>query len=210
METESAQMKAVHRILCDVPPGEPSDAVYLFAQTSDNQESVICAAVKILAEGLASRILVLDSPPYAGYAGYALWQEKLVASGIAAKRILSVELCTANHNTLTEAEAVIRYAKQYDFKRIIISAPAFHQVRAFMTTVAAALAEYPQLKIYSLPGYALSWNEKAIHSQGQLKARRSDLIQGEFDRIEKYYRKGDLISFDQVLDYLDKRDHKIP
>ena len=133
-------------------------------------------------------------------------KDRLVELGIKEKCILDVRLNVLNHNTLTEAEAVIRFAKQSNLKSMIVSAAPFHQIRAFMTTVRVALAEYPELKIYSIPGVALSWNECVSHSQGLLTAKRSDLIAGEFARIEKYYQKGDLISFNQVLDYLDARD----
>ena len=75
-----------------------------------------------------------------------------------------------------------------------------------MTTVRVALAEYPELKIYSFPGNALPWNEEVMHSQGRLTARRSDLIEAELARIDRYFQKGDLISFDKVLEYLDQRD----
>lgn len=206
MAAESEQLEAIIRICCDIRPGEPADAAYLYAQTSDNEETVFYAARKIIDGGLSSKILLLDSNPNKGYAGYTFWKERLVELGIGEKCILDVKLNVLNHNTLTEAEAVIRFAMQSNIKSIIVSAAPFHQIRAFITTVRVALAEYPELKIYSIPGTPLSWNECVTHSQGLLKAKRSDLIAGEFERIENYYQKGDLISFKKVLDYLDARD----
>ena len=141
-----------------------------------------------------------------GYPGYHVWKDKLIKLGIKENRILGVDLATDDHNTLTEAEAVVRFAKRSNYKSIIISAAPFHQIRAFMTTVRVVLAEYPELKLYSFPGDALPWNEKATHSQGALSGKRSELIEAELARIEKYLRKGDLISFDRVMDYFDERD----
>lgn len=141
-----------------------------------------------------------------GYSGYHVWKDKLIKLGIKENRILGVDLATDDHNTLTEAEAVVRFAKRSNYKSIIISAAPFHQIRAFMTTVRVVLAEYPELKLYSFPGDALPWNEKATHSQGALSGKRSELIAAEFARIDKYSQKGDLISFDKVINYLDQRD----
>ena len=75
-----------------------------------------------------------------------------------------------------------------------------------MTTVKCGLKNYPALKLYSYPGAALDWTDQAVHSQGSLKAPRSQLIQSEFERIKKYYRKGDLISYSDAIDYLNKRE----
>ena len=35
---------------------------------------------------------------------------------------------------------------------------------------------------------------------------RSELLVGEMKKIEKYYKKGDLVSGEEALKYLDKRD----
>ena len=75
-----------------------------------------------------------------------------------------------------------------------------------MTSVTVAIREHPELLIYSYPGVAMPWQEEVVHSQGTLKAKRRDLIQEELERIEKYQGKGDLALFEQVLNYLNKRE----
>jgi len=65
-------------------------------------------------------------------------------------------------------------------------------------------AEYVLILRY--PGIAMPWQEEVAHSQGILKAKRYDLIQKELERIEKYQDKGDLALFEQVLNYLNKRE----
>jgi hypothetical protein len=74
-----------------------------------------------------------------------------------------------------------------------------------MTAVTVALREYPDLQLYSYPGVALPWQAGVVHSQGQTRGTRSELIAGEFERIRKYHEKGDLASVEEVLDYLNKR-----
>lgn len=200
-------IKAVVRILCDVRPQCIADAAYLFAQTQDNESSVIAVAKNIIEDSVASRILLLSTRIRQGYPGFQVWKAKLLELGIPETLITPVELKHAEpHNTLTEATALIRFAKQSQYKAIVVSAAPFHQVRVFMTAVRIALNEFPNLRIYNFPGITLPWTEQVVHSQGMLAATRARLIQAEFERIDNYYQKGDLISFDKVINYLDQRD----
>lgn len=198
--------QAIIKILCDIRPPKPVDAAYLFAQTKDNEKSSFFVARELLNRSPSMKILILDSEPGSGYAGFDDWKGKLAKFGIEDNQIVRVNLGRRNHNTLTEAEAVVRFAKYNNYQAIVISAAPFHQVRAFMTTVRVATDEYPELKIYSIPGKALAWNESVIHSQGTLAAERSELINSEMERIDRYIRKGDLISFEEVAQYLERRD----
>jgi hypothetical protein len=201
-------IEAVVRILCDVRPQCAADAAYLFAQTRDNDSSVIAVAKNIIEDSVASRILLLSTRIRQGYPGFQVWKAKLLELGISETLITPVELNQGEpHNTLTEATALIRFAKQSQYKAIVVSAAPFHQVRVFMTAVRAASNEFPSLRIYNFPGIALPWTEQVVHSQGMLTATRARLIQAEFERINNYYRKGDLISFDAALNYLDQREN---
>ncbi len=202
-----SRIEAVVRILCDVRPQGAADAAYLFAQTADNESSVIDAAKKIIDDSVASRILLLRTRRVQGYPGFDAWKGRLVGLGIPETLIIPVDLSPADsHNTLTEAGALVRFAKQQRYGAIVVSAAPFHQVRAFMTVVRGAFSEFPELKIYSLPGIALPWTERAVHSQGVLRAKRAELVRQELERIDDYCRKGDLIPFDAVIDYLNQRD----
>ena len=188
-------------------PDSIADAAYLFAQTPENESSVIDAGKKIINISIARKILLLSSDRRDGYTGYLAWKGKLLNSGVPERFIDSVELDpAAPHNTLTEATAVIRFVKRNRLKSIVVTASPFHQVRAFMTAVRVALTQLPKIKIYNFPGIPLPWTEQAVHSQGTLTATRAKLIHAEMARIDKYFLKGDLISFDEVLDYLDRRD----
>jgi hypothetical protein len=119
--------------------------------------------------------------------------------GVPAGKISSI-------NTLIESEALVRYCKQERYGSVYVVSLPFHQLRAFMTLVTVALREYPQLSIYSHPGAALPWIETVAHSQGTLQAPRRQLIQEELTRISAYQKKGDLARFEDVLDYLNRRD----
>jgi len=113
---------------------------------------------------------------------------------------------TPTLNTLVEAESLMRHAKNKNYRSIIVIAAPFHQERAFMTAVSAAIRENSNVCLYSYPGLALAWDEEVVHSQGTVLATRAGLISGEQERIHKYQEKGDLVSYSQVLAYLRKRD----
>jgi hypothetical protein len=113
---------------------------------------------------------------------------------------------TPTLNTLIEAEAMVRFAKSKGFRSLYIVAPPFHQFRAFITSVSVVLREYPELQVYSFPGETLPWDEKVVHSQGLVSGSRWSLINGEIERIVRYQEKGDLIPFNEVINYLNGRE----
>ena len=75
-----------------------------------------------------------------------------------------------------------------------------------MTTVTAALWDYPELKLYSQPGRAQPWDEVVTHSQGVLQATRAELIAAEQGRIDKYTAQGNLAERESIQKYLSRRD----
>ena len=195
------------RILGDTRPKEPADGAYLYCQTIDNQQSVFLAARWLAAHGLSSRILILEADAMSGYPGGAQCREQLRAPGLPAETVHGVPAGEISSiNTLIESEALVRYCKQKRYGSVYVVSPPFHQLRAFMTLVTVALREHPQLSIYSHPGATLPWMETVAHSQGTLQAPRRQLIQEELTRISIYQQKGDLARFEDVLDYLNRRD----
>lgn len=195
------------RTLCDVKAGKMVDAVFLYSQTIDNQNSVLSAAQQLLADNCAKKIIITHSGPKSGYPGYPVWKKELLDRGVSEELILGVDLVeAASLNTLIEANAMIQFAQKKRYTDIYITAAPFHQLRAFMTSVTAALEYYPQINIYSYNGKALPWLDSVAHSQGETLGPRKELIHGELGRIVKYQKKGDLATDDAVLNYLDARD----
>ena len=195
------------RILCDTLPPVTADGAYLFGQTEDNQESVFLSAQELVSHALVRRILISDAQPKSGYPGGQAWRTALMGLGISSLMIEEVPVePTPTLNTLIEAESLMRHAKNKNYSSIIVIAAPFHQERAFMTAVSVAVSENSDACLYSFPGRALAWDEEVVHSQGTVLATRAGLISGEQERINKYQKKGDLVSYSQVLAYLRKRD----
>jgi uncharacterized SAM-binding protein YcdF (DUF218 family) len=203
----SESLELLLRILADVRPPVPAEAAYLFGQTEPNQKSVFAAARELLQHSLTSRIWISDCTPRSGYVGAAACRRALVEFGIPAEAIEEVPMePTGILHTLIESAGVVRFARRWGYQRLIVTSSPFHQERAFMTAVTAALREYPALKIYSYPGEPQPWDEIVTHSQGKLTGTRAQLIAEEQKRIEKYAAQGDLAPRREILKYLHTRD----
>jgi hypothetical protein len=139
--------------------------------------------------------------------GAAAYRRAMIASGIPAEAIEEVPMePTEILHTLIESRMVVRFAKARGHERLVVVSAPFHQERAFMTMVTAALQEHPSLKVYSAPGAPQPWDEIVTHSQGKLRGTRAELIAEEQKRIAKYTALGDLLPRARIIEYLRKRD----
>lgn len=195
------------RILCDDDGTNVMDASYLFAQTTDNEDSALITGALLYKDNRAGLLgLYAGNDRAAGYPGFNSWKEKLTRLGVHERAIFGIDIPDGNLNTLTEAMALVRESKRRAFKTLRVTASPFHQIRCFISTVSIVLREYPELKVYSKVGYAMEWNKRVAHSQMTTIGKRSELIAGELDRINRYRKKGDLVSLDEIINYLDQRD----
>ncbi|GGG05835.1 YdcF family protein [Pontibacter amylolyticus] len=196
------------RALCDTIPDKPVDGLFLFGQTEDNQQAAFETACQFLQSGHTDKVLCLGTNAMSGYPGFEVWKEEMKKLGIGEEQIIPVPPVPADTDllhTLIEATSAVRYAKEQGFKSLVVTASPFQQPRAFMTAITAALREYPELYLYSLPGKAMPWQEEVTHSQGKLEDTRAGLIAGEMERIRCYHEQKDLISVKEALGYLNRR-----
>lgn len=197
------------RTLCDTLPEEPADALFLFGQTEDNQESAFAVAQQLLQQERIRKVLFLNTGPISGYPGFESWKNALVRAGVEEALLEPVPSVPANTEILhtgIEASSLVALARERQYKRLIVTASPFQQPRAYMAAVTATLKNYPELYLYSHPGKPLPWKEEVVHSQGKVQDARAGLISGEMERIREYHKKGDLASIDEVIAYLNRRD----
>lgn len=201
-------LELLARTLCDTEPEEKTvDAVYVFGQTPDNEKSSLEMGAKLITKGKAKKLVFLKTGTLVtGVTFSADMDTKLIKLGVWEQKIVVTNLPTGIAHTQTEAIAFVELAKKMDWKTVYITSPPFHQLRACAETVTAILKFYPELKVYNKVGKALPWTIKAVHSQGILVDIRCNLIKSETERLDKYYRQGDLATAGQILDYLNNRD----
>jgi hypothetical protein len=197
------------RTLCDTLPSGKLDGLFLFGQTEDNQAAAFETARQQLNNGRTDKVLCLGTGPMSGYPGFEVWKKEMEKLGIGEEQLVAVPPVPTDTDllhTLIEAQSAVRYAREHGYKNLLVTAAPFQQPRAFMTAVTAALRNYPELYLYSLPGKAMPWQEEVTHSQGKVQDTRAGLIAGEMERITCYHDQDDLISVKEALDYLNRRD----
>jgi len=181
--------------------------VYLFAETADNQRSSFERAVHENFSSLG--VFISGGSSVAGYPGADDWKERLRLLGVPAERIQLVYL-NGPPDTKTEADVLIQYAAEHDWKEFAIIAPPFHQLRCFLSLLGSMKTMgRMDLRVYNWVGASLPWQQTVTHSQGTLKATREELIGYEFKRILTYASKGDLVTVDEALEYLKHRDLRV-
>lgn len=125
--------------------------------------------------------------------------------------------CSANiTHTLTEASALVSWvearasSQANRIVRVGVAAPALHLLRAFVTTVSVYLKEkakksssFPEIHFFPLVPQALDWGGRVVHSQGVVAGTRSELLDGELDRLWRYtMEKNDLVNPEEILNYI--------
>jgi len=200
------EIELIHRVLSDPLPHGKVDGLFLFAQTNDNQSSILEAAIALYHMKICDKIHIIDAPSTDGFPGFESWQKHLSDHGAQQNDVIAVKSCSLNQlHTLIEAKSFIAYAQAQAFKRIIIMAAPFNQTRAFMTMVTATDLVGYDLGIYNQPGSPMVWNDIVENAQGGVITSRKEAIHVELKKIATYQQKGDLKDFDYVLKYLDQR-----
>ena len=196
------------RILCDARPAlRMMDVIYLYGQTEDNQSSTLARAVRLSKEARRPKVGIPLLGNEAGFPGFEDWKRSLLSGGVAAERIVGVPLAEdLPPSTYSEALGLVRLARENGWERVCVVAPPLHIVSAFISTVSAVQRENYDLAAYSAPTNDVNWQRRVVHSQGVTTGTRKELLRGEFERLHRYHAKGDLVTAEEVLAYLDQRD----
>lgn len=188
------------------PRRGPFEMLYLYGETADNDVSHLLRAVELANKGAMKSVGITEGELGHGYAGFDATVLRLKALGWNSS-IPIVKLGEGSvANTLTEARVLVTHALAVGGD-IGIVAPAFHLMRAFMTTV-TAIGNMP-IRVYAILGAPLRWDEEVVHSQGVVRDTRFGLFGNqELPRMEKYRAPefGSLLSAENVLLYLEWRD----
>lgn len=192
--------------LMDFFPQTAWDFIYLFAQTVDNEASVLERGFSLATQNESKKIVIPAGSARRGYPGYDAWRERLLVMGVSDADLGTTTDSPDGLNTLTEAQALVNYCKETAARSIVVVAAPFHQARAFLTVISVVLKQGVNLAVHSIPGQSLPWTATVVHSQGLLTRPRIDIVDDEVGRIGQYQQKGDLVSLKQALEYLKSRD----
>ena len=162
-----------------------------------------------LAERIKTNIKPDERGAIVGYPGFVHWKKRLMELNVNEEDIILIEPdYNCYFSTDAEARGLVKFCIHQGINNVCITAPPFHQIRAFISGVSALIdLNATSLNLYNCPGNSVDWNEEVVHSQGKVKGKRRELIKGELERILKYQKSGNppLVSFDRVIEYLNQR-----
>lgn len=150
-----------------------------------------------------------------GYEGYEHSQDLLVKNTEIKKDNIKPISFLYGHekmiNTMNESLSVIEYCRNNNISNILLVSTVFHIPRAFISFLSGSIKLEYKMNIFAHRcGYIDNWeNKKFIHSQGIQEGTINELLLCELEKINKYFRKGDLISIEDTLKYLNNRVFKI-
>ena len=173
------ESKIMSLVLSD--PILKSDAVVCLE--GDGQERTK-KALEIFKNGLAPIIIVsggYDNPPFSIVA--LKMAEYLIKEGAQKEKII---IEPNSQNTREQAEEVMKIVKENNWKRIILVASQFHQLRAYLTFLKAMKDANMKIVIINAPV-----GDKS----------RKKLLEEEFKKIKEYEKKGHIFTFNQALEY---------
>lgn len=195
----------ITRVFCDTRPRRKVDAVYIFGESRDNEDSVLETGISLWKSGRVKRVCIPSQSSF-WVTRHKEWKKRLMSGGVPESRILGIPL---SHDfppsTDAEASGLADNAKLHNWKNIFITATPLHHLRAFISTISALDRKKIKLNIFNYAGSAQSWNKNIVHSQDIQRGTRRKLIYKELEKIEHYFQKGDLISPRKTLKYLDNR-----
>ncbi len=213
-ENQENLFELIHRVLGDHLPSEPLEAVYLFDLSSPNKSSILERAIKLYQQGRVRKLVLNNEGDLDGSISYQQCAEELIARGVSKSDLLAFKPApefrgpTGRYNASSQGEGFVRFIKESGYRSVGCIAPTFHLVRAFVAVVSGLAHNNLQntVRAYAIPGESQSWDEEIVHFQGAIKGPRKNLLKDELARLASYSARGDQVSGEVVLNYLNQRE----
>jgi uncharacterized SAM-binding protein YcdF (DUF218 family) len=176
--------------LVDSDSLQPSDAIILLEGDGLNRYQ---HAVSLYQEGYAPLIVFSGGIENYAYGSYPFSKIKhlILKCGIAEENLLFEN---KSLQTKQQGDEIIKFCIKNNWSRIILVASNYHQYRAYLTFLKSMQEQNLQILIYNSP-VALPWF--SYNDWGT----RIECLKGEFDRIEEYMSKGDLLNYNDAIKY---------
>ena len=97
----------------------------------------------------------------------------------------------------------MKIVKERKWKRIILVASHFHQLRAFLTFLKTMKEAKLRIKIINVPVRELPWFKRT-----SLGKNRFQLLESELKKINQYIKKGHLVTVRETLKYQKWKEQK--
>ncbi len=190
----------------------PCDLIYLVAEAPDYQDSVWKMGAKLSTQKNCSsgqtKIAISDFQ-HPHYPGIEAARRAINSDFNPRCKIIEIQLSKAKagdnglHNTLTEMHSVLSFCSQENFKSICLVAAPFHQLRTYISAISVIHhcgASLEDIRVFNNCGFPLPPDVKIKYPDGKSHYPQ-ELFIAEGEKILKYQRKKDLVSFRVALSY---------
>jgi len=208
-------IQATTMVLSDIPQRRV-DAVLFFSRSPEDSLDIVDVAAQLIIDKKASYLLLADQDgekwkgkkKFKANPGKDYYIKQLQEKGVDLKKII---LCpppdskVRGLHTKLEGESLINKAILKNFGSGVVIAHA-HQLLRISLGVIKTLGEkdYNFSFWHAFPG-STNWEEKVGGSQGMAPMPRKKHILEETKRVLIYQQKGDIASFQEFLEYMEKR-----
>jgi len=148
--------------------------------------------VKLYQQKWASKIIVSADVNNKEYGSFPNLDKKLKQKGVPMKDIIVDD---KSMHTRDQAVNIIKMAIKKEWKKIIIVASHYHQYRAYLTFLKAMQEKKIKIQIINSPARDLDW------FSNNRWGKRYDLLESEFQRINKYRKLGHIASYTEAIKY---------
>ncbi len=174
-----------------------SDAIILLEGDGINRCS---EAIRLINSGMAEKIIFSGGITDYTYGSYPFAKIKpiLIENGIDESVIINED---KSQNTREQAIEVIQIAKKNNWKKLILVASHYHQYRAYLTFLKVILNS--DIVLFNSPARNLNWFTQTGWGV------RFNLLDLEFERIEKYTELSHLATFEEAIEYQKWKEQQI-
>ena len=147
----------------------------------------------------------VDAPPHSLTAhAMRAW---LIENGLAPDRIIKE---SESQHTHEQAENVVAMAIEKEWTRLLLVASPYHQYRAYLTFLHVLIAQdkHDTIHLLSVPATQTKWwgtpdGLEFPTDELEWSAKRIDLLEREFEKIDEHRKKGHVAGYKEGLRYLE-------
>ncbi len=202
-------VQATTILLNDRKPAFGAHIALLHARSFGDEGEVLDHAARLHLSENHPFILVNGSdgegvePGKQAWAGRQKWVEELTHRGVTLMGMF--ESPPALH-TKAENDVFLEYCKEHQYQPAYVVTQPHQIVRTMLGFVRSMRDKNFWMNMYASVPLGIAWWQEAYGPQGEKKLTRFDHMWEELRRIPQYQAKGDLATFEELFDYLKKRD----
>ncbi len=194
-------------------PTQPVDALFFHGRSFGDTTNLFELAADFYRRGRTRFIALFNNEgerpgttlPHQTNEGITWFRKQLVNNGVNQQQIISSR--QGGYNTKMENNEFLDLSRDEGWTSAVIMTQPHQLLRAMLGMVRTIRDRNYWMNIWTLAPHLTPWYESVSGSQGFQSKPRIDHIADELIRIPQYQRQEDLASFEELFDYLKRRDN---